>query len=445
MLKTNKIRAISFSLAVSIPSCLALFTFSASADNISALQMKKDITYLASDALKGRASFSPEIDIAANYISQRFSDIGLHTFNNLPTFKQTFNIISITPKNISVTINEKTINNNKIAIASTMEEITWNDATKIKTHVLNKKDDFRKVLRRINNEGGQNIVLVNLAHKAIFKRYQQYLNKGLTKLTLAHQGAIVLVLTNDKTINQLNVKAQTTISTQALTNVIALLPGKSKPNEIVMFSAHYDHLGTTPDGKAIYNGADDDASGTTAVINLAEHFAKKDNNARTLMFSAFTAEEIGGYGSRYLSQQLNPDSIIAMMNIEMIGKPSKFGAGTMWMTGMERSNLGELLNKSLSPHNIEVYKDPYPEQGLFYRSDNATLARLGVPAHSFSSTQLDKDKHYHKTTDDIASLDLNSMHKVIESLSIASEDLVNGKITPTRVDISKVESHGKIF
>ena len=107
--------------------------------------------------------------------------------------------------------------------------------------------------------------------------------------------------------------------------------------------------------------------------------------------------------------------------------------------------LGELLNKSLEKHDIEIYKDPYPEQGLFYRSDNATLARLGVPAHSFSSTQLDKDQHYHKTSDDLSSLDLNSMHKVIETFSIASEDLVNGKITPTRVDVSKVEGHGKIF
>ena len=163
------------------------------------------------------------------------------------------------------------------------------------------------------------------------------------------------------------------------------------------------------------------------------------------MFSAFTAEEIGGFGSKYFSQQLNPDDVVAMINIEMIGKPSKFGAGTVWMTGMERSNLGELLNASLKAKNTEVYKDPYPEQGLFYRSDNATLARLGVPAHSFSSTQLDKDQHYHQTSDDIKSLDLDSMYKVIESLSVATQGLVDGSITPTRIDASKVRSKGKIY
>jgi Zn-dependent M28 family amino/carboxypeptidase len=134
-----------------------------------------------------------------------------------------------------------------------------------------------------------------------------------------------------------------------------------------------------------------------------------------------------------------------MINIEMIGKPSKFGAGTLWMTGIERSNLGQLLNQQLKAHQAEIYQDPYPEQGLFYRSDNATLARLGVPAHSFSSTQLDKDKHYHKVSDDIASLNLTSMHQVIKNLAIATQGLVAGVDTPSRVDISQVRAIGKIF
>ncbi|WP_076419009.1 M20/M25/M40 family metallo-hydrolase [Colwellia sp. UCD-KL20] len=446
MLKTNQIR----SLTLSITSCLALLSAPLLADNISKKQMTADITYLASDDLKGRASFSPEIDIAANYIGKRFSDIGLKTFEGLSTYKQTFAITSITPSTFAVNLNGKKIPKSNITVASTMKSLSWTTPKAMKTHILGKKDNFRDLLRKVNNAGGQNLILVNTAHNDIFQKYQQFLNRGLTKLVVKgnekdHQGAIVLVLTNETNVEQIQVQASTTISKKSLTNVVGILPGNSKADEIVMFSAHYDHLGTTPDGKQIYNGADDDASGTAAVINLAEHFAKQNNNARTLMFAAFTAEEIGGYGSRYLSQQLNPDNVVAMINIEMIGKPSKFGAGTVWMTGMERSNLGELLNKSLAPHNMEIFTDPYPEQGLFYRSDNATLARLGVPAHSFSSTQLDKDQHYHQTSDDINSLDLNSMHKVIESLSIASKDIVNGKITPTRVDVSKVDAHGKIY
>ena len=256
-----------------------------------------------------------------------------------------------------------------------------------------------------------------------------------------------MVLSDVGEINTYNVKASATITEQALTNVVGILPAANTEHgkEIILYSAHYDHLGVTEDGKQIYNGADDDASGTTAIINLAQYYAKQGNNKRSLMFSAFTAEEIGGFGSKYFSQQLNPDNVVAMINIEMIGKPSKFGAGTVWMTGMERSNLGALLNEKLSAQNTEIYQDPYPEQGLFYRSDNATLARLGVPAHSFSSTQLDKDQHYHQTSDDINSLDLSSMHKVIESLAVATQSLVDSTVTPTRIDKAKVRAQGKIY
>ena len=429
---------------------LALLPNSSFAENISIKQMTKDVTYLASDRLKGRASFSPEIDIAADYISQRFAEVGLKTFDGLSNYKQTFNITSITPDKIAVSLNGNNIDKDNIAVASTMENFSWKNTADIQTHILGENDNYRSMLRSVNNEGGKHLILVNSAHIHIFKRYQQFLNKGLTQLepsnkNISHQGAIVLVLTDKTKINQIDIQVSTRSSVKALSNVVAVLPGSSKANEVVLFSAHYDHLGTTPDGKEIFNGADDNASGTSAIINLAEYFAKNSNNERTLIFAAFTAEEIGGYGSRYFSQQLNPDDVIAMINIEMIGKPAKFGSGTFWMTGMERSNLGQLLNKTLSTHNTEIYEDPYPEQGLFYRSDNATLARLGVPAHSFSSTQLDKDQHYHQTSDDISSLNLKSMHKVIETLSIASEDLVNGKITPTRVDVSQMKGHGKIF
>src|SRR5439155_21845406 len=118
-------------------------------------------------------------------------------------------------------------------------------------------------------------------------------------------------------------------------NVVGILPGKSKKNEQVVFSSHYDHLGI---GKpvatdSIYNGANDDAAGTTAIIMLAKHFKKLGNNERTLVFAAFTAEEIGGFGSQYFSQQMNPSDVVAMFNIEMIGTQSKWGTNSAYITG----------------------------------------------------------------------------------------------------------------
>lgn len=422
-------------------------SFSSFAELIPAKQVIEDITYLASDELNGRASFSPEIDKAANYIAKRFADIGLtplNSDNSNNSFLQTFTVYQIQPQSLSVSINGKSISSENLAMATTVAKLKWQTNT-AKTHIIGKDDDMRAKLRELNQIGGQHLVVIDSAHSKLFKGYQGYFKRGLTKLLLEDNGAIVMVLADDSDLSHYNVEASANITQQSLTNVVGVLPGTESEKEIVLYSSHYDHLGTTPDGKQIYNGADDDASGTTAVINLAQYYAKKGNNKRTLMFSAFTAEEIGGFGSKYFSQQLNPDDVIAMINIEMIGKPSKFGAGTVWMTGMERSNLGALLNEKLAAKNTQIYKDPYPEQGLFYRSDNATLARLGVPAHSFSSTQLDKDQHYHQVSDDLASLDLNSMHKVIESLATATQSIVDGDVTPTRVDKEKVRALGKIY
>ncbi|ASP50060.1 M20/M25/M40 family metallo-hydrolase [Cognaticolwellia beringensis] len=418
-------------------------SFCSVAEIISSKQVIKDITYLASDDLKGRASFSPEIDQAANYIAQRFKDIGLKPLKN-KSFLQPFTVHKIQPQTQNVVLNHKKISREDIAIATTIENIDWQNSN-AQVHIVGKDDDMRKTLSELNQQGGQHLVVIHNTHAKIFKAYQNYFTRGLTKLSLEHPGALVLVLSDEDKVENYAINASVTITQQSLTNVVGILPGRQSAKEIVLYSSHYDHLGITEDGKQIYNGADDDASGTTAVLNLAQYYAEKGNNKRTLMFSAFTAEEIGGFGSKYFSQQLNPDNVVAMINIEMIGKPSKFGAGTLWMTGMERSNLGTLLNDKLVVLNRKIYQDPYPEQGLFYRSDNATLARLGVPAHSFSSTQLDKDQHYHKVTDDISSLDLSSMHQVIETLATATQALVDGSATPTRIDKTQVRVKGKIY
>jgi hypothetical protein len=436
--------ALTLALTISIP---LLSSFSSSANNTSLDTITKDITYLASDQLKGRASFSEGIDVAADYISQRYQEICLVPMSGAKSFKQTFSITNIAPSLLNATLNGNVISDDHLGMASTIENINWTTGKEFSTHVIGKDDNMRAVIGGLNQKGGKHLVLINSAHAKMFAGYRGYFSRGLNKLQLDHQGAIIMILTDETAVNAIQITASTKISKQTLTNVVGVLPGKQQKDEIVLYSAHYDHLGAAPtgEGDVIYNGADDDASGTTAIINLAEYFSNKGNNSRSLMFSAFTAEEIGGFGSRYFSQQLNPDDVVAMVNIEMIGKPSKFGPGKVWMTGMERSNLGALLNASLKGKGTEVHQDPYPEQNLFYRSDNATLARLGVPAHSFSSTQLDKDKHYHKVSDDLASLDLNSMHQVIESLSIATQGLVDGVITPTRVDVNKVKGRGKIY
>ncbi|MGX7667416.1 M20/M25/M40 family metallo-hydrolase [Flavobacterium pedocola] len=217
-------------------------------------------------------------------------------------------------------------------------------------------------------------------------------------------------------------------------NVIGIVPGKAKPNEYVIFSAHYDHLGMREEGEdKIYNGANDDASGTAAVVTLANYFIALNQNERTLIFVAFTGEETGGFGSRYFSRNINPDAVVAMFNIEMIGTESKWGKNSAYITGFEKSDFGAILQKNLKQTDFRFQPDPYPSQKLFYRSDNATLAVLGVPAHTISTSKMDSEYNYHQLSDEVETLDMKNMTEIIKAIALSSESIVNGKDTPTRV------------
>jgi Zn-dependent M28 family amino/carboxypeptidase len=220
----------------------------------------------------------------------------------------------------------------------------------------------------------------------------------------------------------------------AANNVIGILPGKSKPEEFVIFSAHYDHIGVAKNGKdKIYNGANDDASGTTAVIALAKYFKELNQNERTIIFVAFTGEEVGLFGSKFFSENIDANKVIAMFNIEMIGTESKWGKNSAYITGFEKSDFGTILQKNLKNTNFNFNPDPYPKQQLFYRSDNARLAALGVPAHTISTSKMDSEPNYHKVSDEISTLDLENMTQIIKSIAISSQTIVNGEDTPTRV------------
>ncbi|MEP6628624.1 MAG: M28 family peptidase, partial [Ginsengibacter sp.] len=227
------------------------------------------------------------------------------------------------------------------------------------------------------------------------------------------------------------------ISTNSLSNILGCIPGKSRKDEFVIFSGHYDHLGIgkpNADMDSIYNGANDDAAGTTAVIMLANYFNRLKNNERTLIFVALTAEESGGYGSRYFSQHIDAEKTVAMFNIEMIGTESKWGPNSTYITGYEKSDFGKILQANLSGSNFHFEPDPYPQQKLFYRSDNATLAALGVPAHTISTSKMDSEKYYHTVGDEIGTLDMNNMAEIIKAIAISSKTIVSGKDTPTRIE-----------
>ena len=224
-------------------------------------------------------------------------------------------------------------------------------------------------------------------------------------------------------------------------NIIGVLEGSSKKEEYVIISAHYDHLGMKQSGSGdlIFNGANDDASGVTGVLTLAEYF-KKVGNERSIVFVAFTAEEMGLIGSTYFGKGIDASKFVAGINLEMIGKTPSSGPNTAWLTGFERSDFGKIVQKNLEGSGYQLFPDPYKKFNLFFRSDNASLARLGVPSHTFSTTAIDVDKDYHQVSDHAETLNMTVITQTIQAVAKGTKSIIDGIDTPTRVVIKETKN-----
>ncbi len=305
-----------------------------STDTITTKEVKSVINFLASDSLKGRANYSPELMLAAEFISAKFSEAKLEPFPSYDSYFQPFTTLNVT-------------------------------ADKLKRDSVGKYDP-------------KNILL----------------------------------------------------------NVIGVLPGKSLANEAIIFSAHYDHLGIaiSSDNYTIFNGANDNASGTTALILLAKYFSLRADNERTLIFCAFAGEELGLSGSNIFADKVIANKIKAVINIEMIGKSiSTRKKISIFITGADKSTFSKIFTSTLKYDEIKILKEPNESKQLYMRSDNFSFAQKGIPAHTISSSD-DEDECYHKACDETTRLDLENMTKIIKAIAAGSQTIISGKDTPSRVE-----------
>ncbi len=423
--------------------CVSVLSYSQPVNKyITEENVTRIIKTLAADNMMGRSAIRPEhIDKAAAFIESEFKSIGLGQLQGLKSFRQEFTKSRILPVSQHVTIDGKPIASENVLIIAEKSELSQSTGLSIRQiafdSTASNKDQyfFDKAFALIRDTSSM-LVLIDDRFQNNFQELKGYFQGRFTN----NRKYTKVFVTGATEANQYSIKATQKIESIKMANVVGILPGKSKPDEMVVFSGHYDHIGIEKpiNGDSIANGADDDASGTTAVIELARYFKKIKNNERTLIFVAFTAEEIGGFGSKYFSEQLNPDKVAAMFNIEMIGKPSKWGQNFAFITGYDRSDFGEILQKNLTGTKFEFRADPYPEQNLFYRSDNATLARLGVPAHTISTDEIDIDKFYHTVDDEFETLNMENLTATIRAIALSAKSIVAGKDTPKRIDKATV-------
>ena len=214
-------------------------------------------------------------------------------------------------------------------------------------------------------------------------------------------------------------------------NVCGIKKGKS--DKTLAFTAHFDHIGfTNKKGDNVYNGADDNASGVTTVVGIADYFKEKKPNF-SMMFIAFNGEEKGMKGSKAIAE--NPalhseyQNINALLNFEMVATVSQFGPNALFMTGDEFSNLDEIFNAN-AENGLKIFPDPYKGQQLFYRSDNVMFVRKKIIAHSFSTVNMNTATHYHQLNDELSVVDFGNVTQIINNLSKTIEKLKPENFAP---------------
>ncbi|WP_333660834.1 M28 family peptidase [Chishuiella changwenlii] len=214
-------------------------------------------------------------------------------------------------------------------------------------------------------------------------------------------------------------------------NVCGIKQGKSK--DIYAFGAHYDHIGYDDKGDdKIFNGADDNASGTSTVMALSDYFKDKKTE-KTLMYMAFDAEEIGLVGSKKLveneafSHYLSDMKV--MLNLEMLGTLSAFGEGKVYMTGSDRSDLMALMNSNTKT-TFKVESDPYLKQQLFFRSDNVNFVNKGVVSHSLSTVNMENQHHYHQKNDELDVIKIDNLSIIAQGIGYSIEEMMKQNQQP---------------
>lgn len=420
------------------------------------------VSFLASDELGGRDTPSPGLRVASAYIASRFHAAGLKGGVKIGTGGESYYQIheidttTVARDGIIATQNGNPITHYGL-LSAKAEVVKFSGKPTFVSHedewrsmkfdgpvcftpapITNPRDQFnlRQQLARLTRNGATAILLQVEEDNPMIGEARKALEPQMVSARRGSRGTILLVspLAKDAEI-QLNLPAQKSGKAQ-VRNVIGVLPGSDPElsEEAIIITAHLDHVGQTaglPD--PVFNGADDDASGCTAVCELADAFgALETAPKRTVIFMTFWGEEKGLLGSKHYAE--NPewplDKTVANINIEMIGRPEPGAHEKAWMTGWFQSDLGILMDKAARKANFQVFEHPKFSEMLYRASDNASFVAKGVIAHSFSAGSLHDD--YHQPGDEWVKLNLRHMTKVIQGLFVASLPLANGEVTPKK-------------
>jgi len=421
----------------------------AAVKSITEKQILSTVSFLASDEMAGRNTPSTELTIASAYVAARFRGAGLEPLGDDGSYFQVYQMQMSKPPALGIALSLSTgdeiLNKGLLAagdkpelitakvlteaeaMAADAPEIVLIDELMIPPQAANRASLVIATLsRRIKGltSKGARVILMKCSSDSVLPEVALALQQQPSRNVegLRPECPVILVkATDDLAGKEMNVTvpAQDTLE-MPVRNVIGVLRGcdKQLAQEAILVSAHLDHIGTRSEGgDLINNGADDNATGVTAVLSLADAFSSMPSSPqRSLIFATFWGEEKGLLGSKEFAKTptwpLN--KLIANVNIEMVGRPETDAREKAWMTGWQHSNLGSLMNAGASRVGVTVFDRPDVGEMLYTRSDNYSLVQKGVVAHSFSAGSLHAD--YHQPSDEWEKLDLPHMTRVIQGL-----------------------------
>jgi hypothetical protein len=458
-------------------------------NRITAADLKEYLSILASDAMEGRETGKRGQKMAAAFIAAHFEEIGLAGPVN-DSYYQPVHLYSTAPGDSYIKAQQKVYKNfQEIAYSGNentegeislpvifagkgrkedLEQVSVKD--KAALLMLSSNDPVRGTIAAAREQGAKVILIANpdpAESKKLIAQYSNYLSSGNLSLGKPEARAGVFFIGPDVAASLVNsnpekltkaiaedakkaplkkmkpgsliYKTITEVKTLKTENVLGYLEGSDKKDELVVVTAHYDHIGKREKGEGdrINNGADDDGSGTSAVLQLAKIFAeaKKEGHGprRSMLFMTVTGEEQGLLGSEYYSEHpvFPLDKTVVDLNIDMIGRRDpehKDSAPYVYVIGSnklstELHSLSESVNKTYTNLVFDyTYNDESHPSQLYYRSDHWNFARKNIPI-IFYFDGIHED--YHRPSDEIEKIEFDLMAKRTQCVFYTAWEIAN--------------------
>ena len=390
-------------------------------NSISPEKARQHIEFLAADSLMGRGNGTPGIRKAAEYIAHQFREAGLVPLPGTGSFFQPFMLDQRSRIPLPVFINwgNQALEDHEVRWFGPSPWAPMQNTALHPPLVMRIRGRFEADLFLRNWPGTEDVILWSSDRP---RRKKDYFPAAF-QMPAGGLSRNFLLVYADTAQGTIEININPAYAQRVGHNIVGSLPGSKSRHIDLLVGAHYDHIGIDRrQNDPVMNGANDNASGTTALLMLAAQFGQHPVAEKNIVFVAFAGEELGLFGSEYMAGERDRPSITAMLNLEMLGIP-QFGERTVFITGESKSRFARQLSGHLKEAGLHIIPEPGKDRQLYQRSDNFSFAEKGVPAHTVMASD-DLDDCYHRPCDEAARINCTNLTEITEAIARAIRNLL---------------------